>query len=475
MAILDNIFGKKKSTDISSLVSQEVGKILSVLSRRRFRLSEDICSPYVADSNFLTLFGNVGEVFFPIDYLASRIAGGKYQLKKASDDSVVWNNKQFNDLIDRPNCLNSFQGMVYQHFIYKYATGNSYIKCVVPETFRYLKAPIYKNCHNYWVLPSDKVTIKLKNYIPLFGNAEKEDIIDYYQLQYGLNYAEQINPNFIYHDQDGNTDYRNENFIKGRSRLHSVKMAIDNLIPVYQARNVIYTKRGAIGLVVSEKKDETGPIALTSEEKKNLRDEYNGNYGLDNDKDPIAISEVPVTFIRTSLSIQELQPFEETLNDAIMIAGVFGIPSELVPRKDHSTFNNQKSAEKGVYTSKIIPAAKRFTSELTRLLGFDKDGYYIDVDFSHVDCLQEGQKEKEEVSTIISERAMNEFQNGIITLNDYRARIGESKVENPLFDKLLYEMSDTEFEIVKKILGITKKSNDNGQRVEKPSVKDEGK
>ncbi len=337
-----------------------------------------------------------------------------------------------------------------------------------------LKTPIYKKCKNYWVLPSDKVTIRLKNYIPLFGNAEKEDIIDYYLLQYGLNYAEQINPNFIYHDQDGNTDYRNDNFIKGHSRLYSVKMAIDNLIPVYQARNVIYMKRGALGIFVSEKKDETGTVAMTEDEKRNLREEFNENYGLDNSRFPYGLSDVPMDFIRTNLSIQELQPFEETLNDAIIIAGVFGVPPELVPRKDHSTFNNQKSAEKGVYTSKIIPAARRYASELTRMLGYDRDGYYIDVDFSHVDCLQEGQKEKEEVSKIISERAMGEFQNGIITLNDYRARIGESKVENSLFDKLLYEMSDKELERVKKILSITKKSNDNGQRVEKPSVEDEG-
>lgn len=93
MTILENIFGKKKSTDISSLVAQEVDKIFSALSKRRFRLSEDIYSPYVADSNFLTLFNTVGEIFFPIDFLASRIAGGRFMLKKASDDSVVWNNK----------------------------------------------------------------------------------------------------------------------------------------------------------------------------------------------------------------------------------------------------------------------------------------------------------------------------------------------------------------------------------------------
>lgn len=473
MSLLDTIF-KKKDEDISGRVAEEVGKVLSCLSKRRLSISEDMFSPYVADSNFLTLFGTIGEVFYPIDFIAGRIAGGKFLLKKASDDSVVWNNNLFNELMDRPNCLHSFQGIVYMHFVYKLTTGNGFIKCAVPEAFNTLKTPIYKRCRNYWVLPSDKVVVRLKQNMPLFGIAEKEEIIDYYQLQYGMNYTEQINPGFIFHDQDGNVDFRNENFIRGRSKLYSVKMAIDNLIPVYKARNVIYVKRGALGLIVSAKQDITGSVAMTDTEKKNLRKEFDETYGFDDGKFPYALTDVPVDFKRTSLTIQELQPFEETLQDAIVIAGAFGIPSELVPRKDKSTYNNQKSAEKGVYTSKIIPMARRFAGELTRLLGFDKDGYYMDVDFSHVDCLQEGQKEKEEVNKIVSERAMCEFQNGIITLNDYRARIGESKVENPLFDKLLYDMSNEELEIVKKIIGLTKKTGDNGQRVEKPSTENEG-
>ena len=252
-------------------------------------------------------------------------------------------------------------------------------------------------------------------------------------------------------------------------------MAIDNLIPVYKARNVIYVKRGALGFVVSAMKDITGTVAMTPDEKKELREEYDSTYGLDDEKFPYAMSSIPIDFIRTSLSIEELQPFEETLNDAIMIAGALGIPAVLVPRKDQSTFSNQKTAEKTVYTSKVIPMAKRFCEEITRMFGYDRDGYYIDVDFSHVDCLQEGQKEKEEVSSIVSERAMSEFMNGVITLNDYRARIGESKVNLPLFDKLLYEMSDQEREIVKSIISITKKESNNGQRVEKPSTENEGK
>lgn len=474
MAFFDR-FSKKSSAGVSELVAEEVGKIFSTLSKRRYRITEDCFSPYVDDRNFLTLFGNVGEVYFPIDYIASRIAGGKFLLKKESDDSVVWNNKPFNELIDRPNCLSSFHRMVYMHFVYKLATGNSYIKCVVPEAFNALKTPIYKRCRNYWVLPPDKVNIVLNTYMPLFGNAEKSDIINYYQLQYGMNYAEQMHPDIIFHDHDGNTDFRSQDFIKGRSILASVKMAIDNLIPVYKARNVIYVKRGALGMIVSAKKDDTGSIAMTDTEKKNLRNEYTKNYGLSEDQFPFSISETPIDFIRTGLSIQELQPFEETLNDALMIAGAYGIPGDLIPRKDRSTFNNRKSAEKDVYTTKVIPMAKRFVNELTKMLGFDRDGYYIDVDFSHVDCLQEGQKEREEVSKIVSERAMVEFTNGIVTLNDYRARIGESKVDMPLFDKILYEMTPGEIEIVKGIISINKKTSNNGQGVEKPSAENEGK
>ena len=69
-------------------------------------------------------------------------------------------------------------------------------------------------------------------------------------------------------------------------------MAIDNLIPVYQARNVIYMKRGALGIFVSEKKDETGTVAMTEDEKRNLREEFNENYGLDNSRFPYGLSDV---------------------------------------------------------------------------------------------------------------------------------------------------------------------------------------
>ena len=45
------------------------------------------------------------------------------------------------------------------------------------------------------------------------------------------------------------------------------------------------------------------------------------------------------------MTIEELQPFEETLASASVIAGAYNIDSVLIPRKDHSTFSNLREAE----------------------------------------------------------------------------------------------------------------------------------
>ncbi len=80
-----------------------------------------------------------------------------------------------------------------------------------------------------------------------------------------------------------------------------------------------------------------------------------------------------------------------------------------------------------------------------------------------MDCLQSGQKEKEENKKIVSDRCRGEFLSGIITMNDWRAKIGESKVDNPLYDKLLFNMSDEEQSKVKSIVSINQTAKKDGE------------
>lgn len=436
---------------------------------------EDLTHPCVAGSNYLELFRSVPEVFFPVNYISSRIAGAKYQLKKVKDDSVVWANKRMNGILNRPNCLMRWRELIYLHHVYKLCTGNSFLRAAMSDAFS--SADIWRYCDNYWVLPADKVVVEpVSGNIPLFGIANTEDIIKNYRLQYGWNGNLDIPPYQIWHDRDCGIEFNSGfSFLKSKSRLSSQNKPISNLIAVYEARNVIYVKRGGLGYIVSRKTDATGTIALTEEEKEQLLKQNFEKYGIQKGQFPVGISDANIDFIRTNLSISELQPFDETLLDAISIAGAFDIPAVLVPRKDQATFSNQSTAEKSVYCSTIIPIAEQFCRELTAFLGLENSGYYLDCDFSEVDCLQEGLKEAEIVKTSINKRCREQFSCGLITLNDWRAQIGESMIENPLFDKLKFDMSDEELDKVNRIFNTKSGDEENGRESQKPSIQDEDK
>ena len=113
----DNLFGKKSKTkgEVEIVTSSE-NKDIDTQSGKAEKWSvayiEDLTSPIVAGSNYLTLFSTIPEVFFPIDYIASRIAGANFQLKKTKDDSIVWANKRMNGIqgiaLFVPLCLMSF-------------------------------------------------------------------------------------------------------------------------------------------------------------------------------------------------------------------------------------------------------------------------------------------------------------------------------------------------------------------------------
>lgn len=416
----------------------------------------------------------IPEVFFPIEYIASRISGGNFLLKKEADDSVVWRNKTVNSFLNKPNCVFSWKEFVHDHFVWKLATGTSFIRAVTSIDVD------YRSVLAYWVLPSDRVEVRApRALVPLYDVSEVSDLIASVDVMGAFGVQMNIDPRQVMIDRDGIATLLSENsYMKAHSRLDSLRKNISNLLSVYDARNVIFTKRGGIGYIVSKKMDATGTDALTEAEKKQLVEQNAERYGIGKGQLPYGISDVPIDFVRTNLSIAELQPFDETLADAINIAGAYGVPAVLVPRKDQSTFSNQATAEKTVYASVVIPMAKEFCKMFTSFIGLDRSGYYLDVDFSGVDCMQDGMKTEEEVKKLVNERCRQQFMDGLITLNDWRGQIGEAQIEekdNPLFSKLKFDMTDEELEIINKIIQTKQPLNNNGNRAdEKPGVQNQG-
>lgn len=467
MNFLPSIFRTKEKSETSAVKTDEVARTDSRSGQVRYAVDswryqqilsaiDSLVLPSVVGTNFIELFKNVPEVFWPIDFIAKRISEAHFDIKRTKDDSIVWCNRLGADtVLKQPNPIMTWREVVYQHFVYKLATGNAFFRAAMPDNIT-ADAIKFQWCSNYWSLPAHLVEVKPMEYsygVPMFGIANIDELINGYNLKLGA-YSDLIIPYYqIWHDRDGIPELtKGTGYLKASSRLLSVRRPIANLIAVYEARNVIYLKRGALGFIVAQKEDPTGTVALEPSEKDELRKEVSNKYGVGEGQSPYAITDIPINFVRTNLSISELQPFDETLEDAIKIASVYGIPSVLVPRKDQSTFSNQDTAEKSVYTSVIIPAAKRFCEAITTFLGLEQKGLYLDCDFSDVACLQVGLKESEEVKKLVNERCLSQFNNGLISINDWRSQIHEDALEGEIFDKVKFEMTPEEIAKVDSII-----------------------
>ena len=396
-----------------------------------------------AGKNLYTIYKEISEVQFPINFIVERAKKPQIVIKSFKTDEVVWNNERLNKLLENVNPYYSFKDYVAYSILMRLINGNSYCYAATDPMF---KDKLYKYCNAFYVLPSHKVDIKTWNYNPdLYSGKTKEEIIKGYELQTnGLKYT--LDPNCILHVKD-NIDF-DSRYLKAFSRLQSQKYPIANLMSVYEARNVIYTKRGALGAIVSKMGDATGAVAMTPSEKKQLHDDFYANYGVEYDKRQHVISSIPIEYIQMGMNIQELEPFKETLNDAVQIAGCFQIDKELIPREDSSTFANQKTAEIKTYSDVIIPLVNEELAYQSRFMGLVNDGFYFDALWDEVAVLQQAKYERETADKVITERCKIEFDSGLITLNDWRAKLNMEAIDNPIYDKTLLEMSESERAII---------------------------
>jgi hypothetical protein len=431
---------------------------------------DNLLNGVYASNNFIELFYSIPEVFAPVHEIASRVADANWQLKKNSDDEVIFNNADFNRLFSQPNPLMAMRQFVYQAVCYEILTGK--------ELFYFNKVNVFgekaKNIVNWWNLPAPKIVATHKDDFDPYFATHLSDFIKNWKIP---SYNKQKPDKTFEPDSvlpllnfDLNQPF---NFNTTVSFLKGAEKAIRNLIPVYEARGVIYIKRGALGFLVSKKSDESGMISLTKKEKAEAQTDFNSSYGLTAGKETIGVTSVPLEFIRTSMSIQELQPFDETAADAAAIYATLRVPAHLQPSKDKSTFNNADTDLKSFYTDVIIPWAKKYAQLWTPYFEFSRG--YIEPDYSHISVLQINRKEKSAVDKIQGSIWTERWLNSACSLNEWILANEGFPGTGSLYEKKLLDLTPEELLKVGEIMNLKSKSNDNDESTKQPKVEKEAK
>lgn len=318
------------------------------------------------------------------------------------------------NLMKKPNPLQSTYEWLRQSKVNYEVFGNAYVYGSVPvgweKKFSYKDIQVINNLPSYCV--SKVLTGKW------LDATTKEEIISKYIFSGFNNKKKEIHPNTLLHLNNVNITF-DQNFTDGTSDLIALQKPISNIDGAYESRNVLIKKRGALGILTSEKRDEAmGNLPLKEDEIKEVQDAFQ-KYGLMDDQYSQIISPHPLKYTRMALSVKELMLFEEVEADAIAVAVAKGVPELLVKYYIKSgTYENQDASEKRLYDSTIIPESIDFMVGLNSFLNTEEQGYELIGSYDHLNILQANQKEQSETKGKNVETAIKAFMIGAVVYNE---------------------------------------------------------
>jgi hypothetical protein len=390
-----NPFKKKETrTKVSGFAEQDnSGEWFQYFSQYINSLGNDKLIKF-CNENAFELASNVAEIFIPIDAIADRVASVPYVIRNKKTLEIYEPKGNLARLVEQPNPFDRLSDLVYKSVFSELSDGNSYVYTKTPNS---IKNPTIDNISNIWVLkPNVTAPVFLKTIPNPFLIKSKDELIAFYKTHFM--YKHELEPRYVLHrtslgvDSDG----------RSRSPLKAVEMNINNIMAVYQARYNVYAKNGNGGILSKAPNSENSSIAEAVDPitRDRMLEDLQSRNGITGDKNFIGISSIPLQFIKTLGTIKELEPFTETEENAIKIAGIFGVDPEIIPRKGSSTFTNKNDAEKGLWQNVIKSMCEDKARDLNKIYYLPEEIEFYP-DFSKVEALQEDKKTSLESDTIL--------------------------------------------------------------------------
>lgn len=316
-------------------------------------------------------------------------------------------------LMAKPNMLQNWQQFEAQGKVYQQLYGYNVILVIKPAGFGNIEASAL------WNLPPNMLDIKEARVS--FFDKDVKSLIESVHVSYmGTRTKLDLDNLFIMKDFTPSFD----TLVFPESRLRSLEMPINNIIGAYESRNVLINRRGALGILSSEKSDDSGMVSLSPGEKETLEKDFM-RYGLLKNQWQFILSQAPVKWQNIGFATKDLLLFEEIQDDTQRICDSYGYQYELIASSTGTTFANLKEAKKLLYQDTIMPEAQSDYEQWNQLFNTANYNLTIDKTYDHVQVLQEDAEKRASARLKGNQAYLIEFKCDLITQNRWRELNGE--------------------------------------------------
>ena len=317
-------------------------------------------------------------------------------------------------ILKHPNPLQTWNEFAAQAKLYEQVFGEVYIFPVTSIGFKASEAT------TVWVIPNWIITEKVTG--KLFNQTEANKIITGYTISFnGFQTDIPQDQILMIRDVSMYVTQRSDLLLHGMSRLFALAAPVSNIIAAYEARNVLITRKGALGILSNDGRDVGGTIPLRPKEKKDLQDDFQ-TYGMSREQFQVIITNASLKWQAMTFPTKELMLFEEIEDDTRQIADCYDFPMFLLGFKAGSTFSNVMEAKKSLYQDAIIPEAENWTTALTNFFQLP-DGIRLKASYNHLEIFQRSRKDEAIVLTAICKAFDIAYKAKIITLEEWRSKM----------------------------------------------------
>lgn len=340
------------------------------------------------------IYKTTSDIGLVVGRKADMFSNGRFKIYDYKTDEEVdiksnRNALEIIKLLERPNAFQSGAEFLKQFSVYNDIYGNAFIYLNYAYKGAELPSAMY-------LLPPDLMKV-----IPtgkIYDQIDIEGIVKRYDMCIADGKFKPYLPKDIIHIKRFNPS----NIYVGLSPLEQLGLDIANTRAGKGYLNAVSSKMGAIGALTPDgvRQNDYGAIMPMNEDTKlELEKQFSETtHGIFDKQNKLKISSIPLKFVSFTTAIRDHQILEQLDENKRTIIDTFGMNENIFSKKGGSKYDNLLEGEKQAYTSTLIPQSEILTDAFVNAIKiFESLGFYLKLDYSHVEALKSDKKAEAEI------------------------------------------------------------------------------